>query len=388
MSETGGGPTPDPDRPGAPGPGDQSSTPDQARPQDQPHAPPGGPDAGQFQQPDPPQPPPPMPPPPPQQQWNQPAWVNQGGYGKPGVIPLRPLTLGEILDGAITTMRRYPALVLGVSALVAVVNTALGYLLNLFSLDDLRRATESLQRTSDPQQQLDEVLPLLGNSLMISGIGLLITMLTTTFLTGFLTVVIGKAVLGRPVSFGGAFAEAGPRLLPLLGLTLLYTLIVAALPVVGGFAAVYASGVGVPLLLAGLVAAVWLYVRYSLASTALVLERGRISQALSRSQLLVKGSWWRVFGILLLALVINVVISELIALPFGAASGAFTGIFSGTVTVPTASDLLLTSLGGLIATTITAPFSAGVTALLYIDQRMRREGMDIELARAAGSAPQ
>ena len=31
------------------------------------------------------------------------------------------------------------------------------------------------------------------------------------------------------------------------------------------------------------------------------------------------------------------------------------------------------------------PFSAGVTSLLYIDRRMRREGLDLELTRAAGA---
>ena len=34
--------------------------------------------------------------------------------------------------------------------------------------------------------------------------------------------------------------------------------------------------------------------------------------------------------------------------------------------------------------TIVIPFTAGITALLYIDRRIRREALDIELARAAG----
>ena len=48
-----------------------------------------------------------------------------GGWGavpqapKPGVVPLRPLGVGEILDGAISYIRRDPKTVLGVSALIA-----------------------------------------------------------------------------------------------------------------------------------------------------------------------------------------------------------------------------------------------------------------------------
>src|SRR5688572_28137295 len=44
---------------------------------------------------------------------------------KPGVIPLRPLGLGEILDGAITTMRTYPKQVLGVSVLISAITNLL-----------------------------------------------------------------------------------------------------------------------------------------------------------------------------------------------------------------------------------------------------------------------
>ena len=38
---------------------------------------------------------------------------------KPGIIPLRPLSVGEILDGTFTTIRRHPKATLGLSAAVA-----------------------------------------------------------------------------------------------------------------------------------------------------------------------------------------------------------------------------------------------------------------------------
>jgi hypothetical protein len=42
---------------------------------------------------------------------------------KPGVVPLRPLALGELLDGAVGVLRGYPRPTLGMSAVVAVVAT-------------------------------------------------------------------------------------------------------------------------------------------------------------------------------------------------------------------------------------------------------------------------
>jgi len=44
---------------------------------------------------------------------------------------------------------------------------------------------------------------------------------------------------------------------------------------------------------------------------------------------------------------------------------------------------LLTQVGGGIATFLVSPFSSGVRALLYVDRRMRAEGLDLTLQAAA-----
>jgi len=44
-----------------------------------------------------------------------------------------------------------------------------------------------------------------------------------------------------------------------------------------------------------------------------------------------------------------------------------------------------TALAVLLSSIITLPFLAGVTSLLYIDRRIRREALDLELQRAAGT---
>jgi hypothetical protein len=296
---------------------------------------------------------------------------NPQGLGKPGVIALRPLNIGDILDGSITAIRRYPLLVLGVSAVVAVVVAALNLAVSLLLVPDVTRVA-TLGPGATQQEQLDAVYNLLGSTLLALIPTLIITILGQTFLTGFLTVVMGKAVLGRPVDFRTAMREAGPRLLPLLGLTLLYTLATMV-------AAIFC-----------LLPAVIPYVFWALAGPALVLERGTVRQAFGRSRRLVSGSFWRVLGILLLASLIGWLITTIIGLPFNLGSGAFSGLFDPQAGVPQQSTggLVLQSVGTVIASTIVTPFTALVTVVLYIDQRMRREGMDIELARAAGINPQ
>lgn len=316
----------------------------------------------------------------------QPRW-NPHGLGKPGVIALRPLNLGDILDGAITAIRRYPLLILGMAAIVAVVSTGLTLLSTQLLSPDVE-SLASLGPGSTDQEIRDAFFGFMGQTLLALVPALLLTLLTRTFLTGFLTVVMGKAVLGRPVDFGTAMREAAPRLFPLLGLTLLYGLaiVVCVLPVALVFIHPALALIGIPAMLV-LVAIV--YTNWSLASSSLVLERGSVLQAFSRSRLLVKGSFWRVFGILLLTGLIGSVISGIIQIPFGIGSGMFSGLFdpSARPTAPGTASLLLTGIGSVITETIVTPFVSLVTVVLYIDQRMRREGMDIELARAAGINP-
>ena len=44
-------------------------------------------------------------------------------------------------------------------------------------------------------------------------------------------------------------------------------------------------------------------------------------------------------------------------------------------------------VGAGIAQTVVAPFTAGVRALLYIDRRMRAEGLDVSLMAAVATSP-
>jgi hypothetical protein len=318
-----------------------------------------------------------------------------GGWGaprppevKPGVVPLRPLGLGEILDGAVGILRRYPRPALGLSALVALVTTLLNLVLVLTAFQpflDLDPATLESGSTEDLEGAL-------GGVAAGSGATALVSLVANVVLTGVITAVVGKAVLGQPLTIGQAWQQVRPRLLPLLGLAVLVPLIVGAVVVAGVAVAValvalgggWLAVVAVPLGLAAVLAGVFLYVRLSLAASALVLERVGVRASMRRSSLLVKRDWWRVFGILLLTLVISQSVSAILQLPFQASAG-LPG-FGGFEEVST-GELIVSSIGSAIALTLVAPFTAGVRALLYVDRRMRAEGLDVQLAASAGAPP-
>jgi hypothetical protein len=316
---------------------------------------------------------------------------------KPGVIPLRPLGVGEILDGAVTTIRRNPGPMLGLSAIVAVITQLLGAALGYLLFQDVAEL-ESLSPTASFFDVMNALAGLIGASAIV----VIVTWIATVLLTGILTVVVSRAVLGEKPTVGQSWAAARPRLPRLLLLTIVYSLIWLIPFLVAGLVGVLfastrlddagiASIVGI-LLLLGIPVAIWLYVRYALSGPALMLESTSrpatgtsrpigVFGALRRSAELVHGSWWRLFGILLLILLIAGIISQVISVPF-----ALPAFFLDEQ--PTDNQFLLTlvvsALGGIVAATITAPFTAAATALLYVDRRIRREGLDIELARAAG----
>jgi hypothetical protein len=107
-----------------------------------------------------------------------------------------------------------------------------------------------------------------------------------------------------------------------------------------------------------------------------VLENERPARALARSWRLVTGSFWRVFGITLLAGIIVAIAGAILQLPFTVLGGLSGSGMAETVIIV---------IGAIAAGTVTRPITAGVTVLLYVDMRMRKEGLDLALRTASGT---
>ena len=141
----------------------------------------------------------------------------------------------------------------------------------------------------------------------------------------------------------------------------------------GGWGAVPAIVIG----LGGFLAVLYAYIRLSVASPALVMERLGPVVSLRRSWELVRGSWWRVLGITVLSTIITSLLASVISVPVSLVATLATGLSESMV--PT---ILAAGIATLIAGILTLPFSAAVTGLLYTDLRMRREALDIQLISA------
>ena len=197
-------------------------------------------------------------------------------------------------------------------------------------------------------------------------------------------------MLGRPVTAADAWQRLRPQFWRLIGVSFLTFLILLAATIPGIIIVIIAAvadsvGLVVLGLFLSLLGGIYVWPMFALAPAALVLERQGVTRALGRSRTLVRHSWWRVFFILLLALVISTIVSGIIDLPFGLAGGGLTSVGGRTSGVHF-TQLVISGIGGLLASTVARPFSAGVAALLYIDRRMRAEALDLALARAAAES--
>jgi hypothetical protein len=311
----------------------------------------------------------------------QPAQVR--GTLAPGIIPLRPLGLSDIFNGAAGYIRANRKATLGLTAVIVVITQILTLIAAIGPL-----AAASRLRTAPPDElTAGDVGAWLMSAALTGSLGWLAGIL----LTGMLTVVAGRAVFGSTIGAGETWAKIRGRLPALIGLVALESaglilligvvgLIVGAIAAAGNGAA--AVVIGLPLVLAAIATVVYLYTVLSFAPVLIVLERLPAIDAMTRSFALVRNSFWRILGIRVLTWVVVVFIAGAVAAPF-----AFLGHLLGG---PSGSELIGASVGAVgsaIGRIITAPFSAGVVVLLYTDRRIRAEAFDLVLQTGAAGGP-
>lgn len=303
---------------------------------------------------------------------------------KPGVVPLRPLSLGDIFGGAFATIRGNPAATLGLSLIVHLIVAVPSLILTLWLKDAAFPNGINFNPDTTSGGGMSSSIDLNAASLIAQ----VFSYIGGIVLAGMLVVVVSEAVLGRRITMGGTWARIRPRIWALLGMTVLLLLgaLLAIAVVVGIIVLVAATAgtalavvLGIVLGLILLVALIAVYTRIVLASPALVLEGIGPIAAIRRSWGLTRGAFWRVLGISLLAALVAGFVGGFANLP--ATFLTLGGLSTSGVT----SILLLVAaqLWSAVVTAVVAPFVTGTTGLLYIDQRMRREGLDVALMSAA-----
>jgi|tagenome__1003787_1003787.scaffolds.fasta_scaffold20979208_3 hypothetical protein len=168
--------------------------------------------------------------------------------------------------------------------------------------------------------------------------------------------IVAAVAAGERPTVGSVWARVTPQVVPLI-----LTAAMIAVPLVVLFLGVLLVAPPLLLLLVGplIVVLIWL----TQVAPVVAIENRYYLSAARRSKQLVSGSWWRVFGILFVIGLINVVASWAVVAPF--AGAALDGTGPAAVAAQAVAALLITPATSLMA------------ALLYFDLRLRKEGTDI-----------
>ena len=271
---------------------------------------------------------------------------------------LQPMGFTDILDTIFSLYRNHFRLIVSICSIYVVCRLVANLLIGISAVS--AASSNSL------------------NILMLMTVALsLISYVVMLFVIGGLIFGSAQTFLGKRITASAAFKQAKRRFWSYLGSNLLYVLVVGLLMI---------TCLGIPF-------ALFFGVRWIFCSLAAVFEEKSAVNALRRSSELVKGGWWRVFGItlaiLLLAFMIQLILVFSLLIVFGltqpmGGDGDLVEMFRR-MFLPQ-----LTTLGGLVAFMVRNFISDGITSLtlpigvigftlLYFDLRIRKEGFDIEM---------
>jgi hypothetical protein len=277
------------------------------------------------------------------------------------------MPVGELLDETFKLYRLHFNVIAGVAVVVILPNLLLNLLSGAYRLNSFSYFQKVIQNLNDPtalqaiqNQQAQStnwslyVLSIVLTLLLLPITGAALFRAATSLAAGNVE-TIGSVLLGTIRRY---FAVAGIGILT--GLVVLGCIAIVTIPVV-----------------------VWVVIRWAVSLPALFAEGVGPVKALGRSWFLIKGSWWRTFGILLL-------VSIMVSLIQSALGALFVGIAA---LIPGLGDDLRSGLVATVSTLVSALVGAiapiAIT-LLYLDLRVRKEGLDLDqLARQAlpGTAP-
>jgi len=235
--------------------------------------------------------------------------------------------------------------------------------------------------------------------ILLSGlVGIALSLVASAVLQGVVSLEVARGTLGEKLRLGGLWRAARGRIGALIGWTLLIaaavtvalTLVVVIIALIAAMGGVVGVVISVLLGLAATAGAVvvgcWLGTRLSLVPSVLMIERLPLREAIGRSWSLTIGFFWKTFGIqLLVAFIINFVTGIVstplqLVITYGSLLINPNGSEDATI-VTIIVAYILTVVLSVVFGAIGAVMISATAALIYIDLRMRKEGLDLELQR-------
>jgi hypothetical protein len=261
-------------------------------------------------------------------------------------VPLRPMTMGDLLDGGFNVLRIDPRTVLGLAAVFIVPVQLLVAFLNRNALEDLERlfeeavASTGTNPTATVGSTWGSIISAVGASLGQALVGAGLALLVVAWYAG-----------GRP-DLGDVLRGLRARWPAVVWAWLLIHLIELAGSISAGIGSVVAM------------------VFFIATAPAIAVEGISGTAAMGRSARLAGKRFWFVLGFALLS---GLVASTL---------GQVLGLLPQTLGLVLGPDLgwIALGVGNIITQLVTTTIVGAATVLLYLDLRIRQEGMDLAWA--------
>lgn len=299
-----------------------------------------------------------------------------GLRGPDAPLPLRPLSIGDLIDAAFKLFRRNVQPLVIITALVAVPTQLLlafvqRDLLGLGLFGGLGVEPDELPDLSGMLAEIAVAVPL---TLVVIGVA-------QPLVTAAAVQIVSLSYLGQDEGWSDAARVALRRGWAVIGATWLAGLVIL-LPLVPS-AALFAAGLaldanpallglGLLTLLPGLLAVFLLTPLFAAQLPALVIEGVGPVQSIRRSWGLVRRRYLGVLG--------AVVVMGILAGLAGALVGALPSGIGQAVGGPYA--WVLVAVGGIASALVQQPLNAITSTLIYYDARIRHEGFDVQILAA------
>ncbi|WP_061962786.1 hypothetical protein [Demequina aurantiaca] len=302
---------------------------------------------------------------------------------QPGIIALRPLSFGDFMSAPFKAMRFNRSVVLGGPLLFTLLATVLS-------------VTALWLLVNDPQLGLTSVTAV-GSGIEATTVIVGILAIVTTLLASVLSSVIvapgvARAVLGERITLRTAWDQVRRKFGHILLLYVVTAVAIGVMVMLATLPLIFGIGsnetvwivLGIVLMLIILGPATFVVAMITgLAQPIVVLEQIGAFAALGRAWRLVKGRfWWSVLIVFVSSALIYIATAmvqgggQLIA-TLGLAVAPESGV------VQFIAFFVIYGLAIVIALVVTYAYMGSLFTLLYTDMRMRHEGFDLDLARAA-----
>lgn len=322
---------------------------------------------------------------------------------RPGIVPLHPLSFGTMLGRSFTALRANPRVLLGFAIGVQLLAyVALIVVVGLVAWGSFSRLDTLRPNTPEFDAVLTGSIALTAVSAFVLGLA---ASALSAVVQGIVVREVAHAVVAEKLPLRELWRRFTPVAWRLVGyafLLMFVVLVIVALVTLGivalGSAALpLAVGLAVMLVLAAIPLYLWLATKLLLVPSVIVLERASIWRAIARSWQLTRGRFWVALGILVLISFIFGFLAQAVSLPFSFLTSGLTTIIAPTGDPGTGAFLvlivsgLLTQVLAMLIQAIALVVQGTASALVYVDCRMRHEGLDLDLLhyverRDAGAA--